>query len=202
MVNAAASDRPRIACVLLAAGGSSRLGRPKQLARRRMRPLILHAIAAARGALDGAAIVVVLGASAQRLRTLLRRHAPDVRPVLNPHWHAGLATSLHAGLRALPRDADAVLVTLVDQPDVDAAALRRLLAAWRRRPACPAATVHGERPGVPAIFPRAAWGALREIRGDAGARGVLHAAAELTLVEMPEAAFDVDTPDDLAQLQL
>src|SRR6185436_254375 len=125
MVSAAARGRPRIACVLLAAGGSSRLGTPKQLARLRTRPLILEALAAARGAVDGAAILVVLGSSSQRLRMLLRRHAPDVRCVLNPRWEAGLATSLQAGLRGLPADTDAVLVTLVDQPDVDAAALRR-----------------------------------------------------------------------------
>jgi len=200
MVSAAARGRPRIACVLLAAGGSSRLGTPKQLARLRTRPLILGALAAARGAVDGAAILVVLGSSSQRLRMLLRRHAPDVRCVLNPHWETGLATSLQAGLRALPAHTDAVLVTLVDQPDVDAAALRRVLAAWRRRSGFPAAALYSGGPGVPAVFPRRLWPALHAIRGDAGARAVLRASQALTLVEMPEASFDVDTPADLARL--
>jgi molybdenum cofactor cytidylyltransferase len=166
----------------------------------RTRPLILGALAAARGAVDGAAILVVLGSSSQRLRMLLRRHAPDVRCVLNPHWETGLATSLQAGLRALPAETDAVLVTLVDQPDVDAAALRRLLAAWRRRSGLPAAALYSGGPGVPAVFPRTLWPALHAIRGDAGARAVLRASQALTLVDMPEASFDVDTPADLARL--
>ncbi len=160
----------------------------------------MNALAAARDALDGGEIVVVLGSSAPRLRALLRRHAPDVRIALNPRWHTGLASSLQAGLRAAPRDARAVLLSLVDQPDVGAAALRRLLAAWRRRPALPAAALYAGRPGVPAVFPRAHWPALRAVRGDAGARAVLRASPALTLVAMPEASFDVDTPEDLARL--
>src|SRR5215471_9526321 len=77
VVNPGARRRARISCVLLAAGGSTRLGRPKQLVRRGNRPLLLNALAAARGALgrDGAT-VVVLGAAALRLRNLLRRAAP------------------------------------------------------------------------------------------------------------------------------
>jgi CTP:molybdopterin cytidylyltransferase MocA len=93
-----------------------------------------------------------------------------------------------------------VLVTLVDQPNVDAAALRRLIAAWRRRPSAPAAAHYAGRAGVPAILPRRSWAALYGLRGDAGARAVLRDAASLTLVAMPEAALDVDTREDLAQL--
>jgi molybdenum cofactor cytidylyltransferase len=200
MVSAAASDRPRIACILLAAGGSSRLGRPKQLVRRRMRPLILHAVAAAHGALDHAEIVAVLGSSALRLRALLRRHAPDVRPVLNAGWRTGLAGSLQTGLRAVAREADAALVILVDQPDVDAAALRRLLTAWRRRPAAIAAAHYAGRAGVPAILPRRSWTAVHALGGDAGARALLRDSSAVTLVAMPEAIFDVDTREDLARL--
>jgi len=165
-----------------------------------MRPLILNALAAAHGALDGAPIIVVLGSSALRLRALLRRHAPAVRVVLNARWETGLASSLQAGLRAAPRGVDAVIVTLVDQPNIDAAALRRLLSAWRRRPAAAAAARYAERAGVPAILPRRTWPALRALRGDAGARAVLRGSAALTLVPMPEAGFDVDTREDVARL--
>jgi molybdenum cofactor cytidylyltransferase len=200
MVKPAPRGLARVACILLAAGGSSRLGQPKQLARRRTVPLIIHALAAARGALAGGDIVVVLGASAPRLRALLRRRAPDVRVVQNSRWHTGLASSLQLGLRATPDDAAAVLVMLVDQPNVDEAALRRLLAAWRRRPSTPAAAHYGGRAGVPAIFPRRSWSALHAATGDAGARAILRSAETVTRVPLPEAAFDVDTREDLAKL--
>jgi molybdenum cofactor cytidylyltransferase len=200
MASAAARDRPRVVGILLAAGGSSRLGVPKQLARLRARPLLLHALAAARGALGDAEIVVVLGASALRLRALLRREAPDVRTVLNARWQSGLASSLQAGVRSVPRDAHAVLVMLVDQPNVDAVALRRLLAAWRRRPALPAAAFYSGSAGVPAVLPRRLWPALLALSGDAGARAVLRDAPAVTLVALPEAEFDVDTREDLARL--
>ena len=200
--------RAQIACVLLAAGGSSRLGRPKQLVRVGNRPLLLNALAAARDALgpDGAT-VVVLGAGVLRLRTLLRHSAPrasdgarPTRVAYNARWRAGLAGSLRVGLGALPGTARAALVTLVDQPNVDAAALGRLIAAWRTRPGLPAAAHYADRAGVPAILPRRLWHAARLLEGDVGARALLRSAPKVTLVEMPEAELDVDTVEDLARL--
>ncbi|HZF31095.1 MAG TPA: nucleotidyltransferase family protein [Gammaproteobacteria bacterium] len=186
--------------MVLAAGGSRRLGRPKQLVRRRGQPLLVRAVDAARGALPGAPLVVVLGAEALRLRALLRRRDPAVRAVVNSRWSSGLASSLQRGLETLSSEVDAVLVLLVDQPNVDAAALRRLVDAWRRRPAAPAAARYLGRPGVPAILPRRAWRALRNLDGDAGARALLRGAGTVTLVDMPEAELDVDTPEDAARL--
>jgi CTP:molybdopterin cytidylyltransferase MocA len=186
--------------VLLAAGGSRRLGRPKQLVRRRGQALLARAVDAARGALPGAPLVVVLGAEALRLRALLRRRDPAVRPVVNSRWSTGLASSLERGLDALSSDVDAALVLLVDQPNVDAAALRRLVAAWRRRPTAPAAAHYLGRAGVPAILPRRSWRAVRGLDGDAGARALLRGVATVTLVDMPEAEIDIDTPEDAARL--
>jgi molybdenum cofactor cytidylyltransferase len=193
---------------LLAAGGSKRLGRPKQLVRRGNRPLLLNALAAARGALGSDdATVVVLGAGALRLRNVLRRAAPrklndaaSPRVAYNALWRAGLAGSLRAGLDALPPTARAALVMVVDQPNVDAAALSRLIAAWRDRPGAPAAAHYAGRAGVPAILPRHLWHAARSLEGDVGARALLRNAPNLTLVEMPEAELDIDTAEDLARL--
>jgi molybdenum cofactor cytidylyltransferase len=196
--------RAHLSCVLLAAGGSRRLGRPKQLVRRGKRPLLLNAVAAARGALGrDDATVVVLGSGALRLRNVLRRAANGPAPsrvVYNAQWRMGLAGSLRAGLAALPPKARAALVMVVDQPDVDAAALSRLIAAWRRRPGRPAAAHYAGRPGVPAILPRRLWHAARALEGDVGARALLRSTTGLTLVEMPEAELDVDTVEDLARL--
>jgi molybdenum cofactor cytidylyltransferase len=193
---------------LLAAGGSKRLGRPKQLVRRGNRPLLLSALAAVRGALGGdGATVVVLGSGALRLRNVLRRAAPrklngsaSAYVAYNALWRAGLASSLRVGLDALPRTASAALVTVVDQPNVDSAALSRLIAAWRKRPHVAAAAHYAGHAGVPAILPRRLWHASRSLEGDSGARALLRRARELTLVEMPEAELDIDTEEDVARL--
>lgn len=202
MTRSAARNGHAIACILLAAGGSRRLGSPKQLIRYRARPLLLHAVAAARGALPRAPLIVVLGAGALRLKLVLRRAHCGARAVTNPRWQEGMATSLRAGLAAVPRTARAVLVLLVDQPRIDAAAITRLVAAWRLRPNAPAAARYDQRVGVPAVLPRALWPDVKQLRGDEGARSLLRGRAATTLVEMPEAALDVDTPDDVLELRV
>lgn len=198
---AAARHDDRLACVLLAAGGSRRLGTPKQLVRRRVKTLLQLAVERARAALPRAPIVVVVGAHALRLRLLVNRARRGAECAANPRWAQGLATSLEVGIAALPRDTEAVLVLLADQPDVDARALRRLAAAWRRRRGTAAAAEYLGRVGVPAILPRRSWRALRGIGGDSGARALLRGAARITRVAMPEAELDVDTPDDLRRLR-
>jgi CTP:molybdopterin cytidylyltransferase MocA len=189
-----------VACVLLAAGGSRRLGQPKQLLRYRTRPLLLHALEAAHRALPQSPLIVVLGAHALRLRLVLRRANCGAIAAANARWADGLASSLRAGLAAAPHGTRAILVLLSDQPQVGAAALTRLARAWGRRPGVPAAAAYLGHAGVPAILPRRSWAAVRALHGDSGARALLRNASPLTRVAMPEAALDIDTPTDLKLL--
>jgi CTP:molybdopterin cytidylyltransferase MocA len=200
MTRSAARNDSDIVCLVLAAGGSRRLGKPKQLVRYRQRPLVVHIVAAARSVLPAAPLIVVVGAEALKVRLVLRRTRCAPRIVANPSWTEGLATSQRAGLAAAPRSARAALVLLVDQPRVGAAAHGRLLYAWRRRPGVPAAARYDGRSGVPAVLPRRQWRALRSLHGDQGARTLLRGSGALTLVDIPEAALDIDTPADLAKL--
>ncbi|AHG89695.1 MobA-like NTP transferase domain protein [Gemmatirosa kalamazoonensis] len=188
----------RVAAVVLAAGASTRLGRPKQLVLHDGEPLVRRA---ARAALDAGAepAVVVLGAHADLVRRAL--DGLPVSAVMNDAWETGMASSLRVGARAaLDAGADAVLVTLVDQPLVDAAALRRLVAAFPG-PYGVVASTYGDALGVPALFAREHAEALLHLTGDAGAGGWLRArGAAVTRVAMDEAALDVDTEGDLARL--
>ncbi len=174
---------------------------PKQLVRYRGRPLLLHAVNAARVALPRAQLIVVVGAETLRLMLVLRRARCGARVVANGRWHEGMATSLRAGLAAVPRTARGAVVLLVDQPHVGAAAIERLVGAWRLRPSFPAAARYDGRVGVPAVLPRRSWRALKVLRGDQGARALLRGAEAATLVDIPEAALDIDTPADLLALR-
>lgn len=187
---------PGLAGLLLAAGGSSRFGSPKALARFRGGTLIEHAVRLLRQRC-GAGILVVSGEADQLLRNALGAEVPVVR---NPDWAAGMAASLACGIRHLP-PADAALVMPCDLPAVTPEDLRRLAAAWQAAPDQVAAAAWEGHLGPPAIFPRDRWPELLVLQGDQGARGLLTTEPRLTAVPMPSAALDVDTPEDLARLQ-
>lgn len=184
--------------IVLAAGASSRFGSAKQLVRIGDRPLLT--VAAGRAAeVVGHALIVVLGARAAQLSPLLK-HSPG-SVVVNREWREGLASSIRAGVAQLPASCAGVMLVLADQACVTAEDLGRLAGAWRREPQCIAAALYGATVGAPAIFPRHLFGELSELKGDVGARVLLRRHADrLVKVPMASAAFDLDTPDDLLEL--
>lgn len=187
----------RIACVVLAAGESRRLGQPKQLVTVKGEPLVRRA---ARLALASrcAHVGVVVGAHAEAVSRAL--DGLDVAPLANPGWATGMASSLHVAVDfAVARAADALLVCVCDQPLLVTAHLDALCAAYQDAGRAVASSYAGVR-GVPAIFPRASFDALRALRGDRGAGKLLRDDAGALDIAWPEGAVDVDTPCDLARL--
>jgi CTP:molybdopterin cytidylyltransferase MocA len=181
--------------IVLAAGGSRRFGGPKLLARVHGETLLRRAVRAALGSRP-AGCVVVLGASARRLGRELR--AWPVRAVVNRRWRSGLASSIRAGISALPPEAPAAQLLLADQTGIGPAELALLAAAWRRSPRSIIAARAGDVLGPPAIFPRTTFPQLRRLRGDAGARRLLADPRRgVVEIEMACAAADVDRPSDL-----
>ena len=185
--------------VVLAAGASTRFGSPKQLVRLHGRPL-LHLAVSRAVEVAGQAVTVVLGANAADLAPLLR-HTPAA-VIVNRDWAEGMGSSVRAGVSRVPATADAVLLMLADQPAVTAEDLRRLVGTWRRQPQCIVAAHYDGITGVPAVFPREDFQALAALRGDAGARALLKRGGErLVRVPLQAAAIDIDTPEDLLNLQ-
>jgi len=192
------SDAGDLHAIVLAAGASSRFGSAKQLVRIGDRPL-LSLIAGRAAEVVGHALIVVLGARASELTPLLK-HSPGSM-VVNRDWREGLASSIRAGVAHLPASCAGVMLVLADQACVTAEDLRRLAGAWRRQPLAVAAAQYGATLGAPAIFPRHLFGELSELKGDRGARVLLNRHADrLVKVRMPSATFDLDTPDDLLEL--
>lgn len=189
-----------VVALVLAAGAGTRMGRPKQLLPVGGRPMLQHALdAAAAGGLGE--LVLVVGHAADEVTAALAL-PPGATTVVNDRHAEGQATSLAAGLAAMPADADAALVLLGDQPEVRPDAIRALVAA--RRPGGPPMLRAGYRgrPGHPVLLERAMWPAAAALRGEGGGR-VLAARdpGALGLVEVggdpPE---DVDTPEDHRRL--
>ena len=203
MFQATTSAKPGLWCIVLAAGASRRLGQPKQLLRFRSKTLLRRALDVA-ASVSPLRTIVVIGAQAHRMRAHLQRTGTSARIVYNRHWAQGMGTSLRAGLKQLPPQARAALILLTDQPEISPRTIRKLLNAHRARPAFNIASMYENRLGVPAILPRHNWQRLRELDGDSGARDLLRdsaAAGRLISVPCPEASWDIDTPDDLAQLR-
>jgi len=187
-----------LAGILLAAGGSTRLGQPKQLYEWRSKPLVCHAVENCL-AVCGAGVIVVTGSHAQDVEAALQTYAVQI--VRNRQWATGMSGSLRAGIQQLGVGVSGILVSLCDQPLLDAGDLAGLAKLWQVKPALPAAALYNGVTGVPAIFPASLLDSLLELRGDAGARALLDACPSVSTVEMPSAAFDVDTVDDLARLR-
>ena len=166
--------------------------------RYKQRPLLANAVANAAAIAPGR-IVVVLGANAARIRLALSRCGHEAARVHNRDWTQGIASSLRAGLAALPRSARSALIVLTDQPRVDARALGRLVRASRAQPGRAIASAYAGGIGVPAILPRRLWRSAMRLTGDVGARKLL-AAEHVVRVALPEAELDVDTAEDLAKL--
>lgn len=190
-------SRETIGAVVLAAGGSSRLGRPKQLVLYRGETLVLRAARAARVA-GCTPVIVVAGDEREQLTEEL---SPlDVQLCHHATWTRGIGSSIRAGVAhalALNQSLDALVLLVCDQPFVSAEIITTLLAARARTQKRAIACAYLGTVGVPALFDRTFFPALIALRDEQGAKQLLTAhPAEIACVDFPRGAIDIDTPDD------
>jgi molybdenum cofactor cytidylyltransferase len=201
LLAAVATDEPvleswrRVSAVVLAAGASTRLGRPKQLLPVATHTMIEHVLGAVKAAsLDE--VVVVLGSSAAQIA----EHVPTgCRVVLNPNWETGVASSIRAGLAAVDPRSEAVLFVQADQPYLSCAVLERILHAYYGSTKAIVVPTYQGRSGSPVLFDRSLFSELATLHGDVGGREVIAGSANQVLqveMESGQAFLDIDTLAD------
>jgi CTP:molybdopterin cytidylyltransferase MocA len=187
----------RTAIVVLAAGGSRRLGQPKQLLSVLGEPLLRRVVRMAADA-EPDHLVVVLGSSAYECVAVIKDCDADI--VVNPFWECGLAGSVRLGVeRAEEKGADAVLLLLADQPCLDSEVIRRFLVRANGQTDLIVAAGYDGVLGAPMMFGSDWFAQLKKLEGDQGARGLVpKEAGRVEIIDWSEGAIDVDTPEDLA----
>jgi molybdenum cofactor cytidylyltransferase len=189
--NAAAGVR----LVVLSAGFSARLGSPKALSRVRGVTLLRKTVRML-APLAAARVIVVLPPRAVRARAELRGERVDI--AVSRRRAQGLSASVKSGLfRA--RYSAAILILPVDLPWLERREIARLIARWRSSRRGVVARRVGDRGGTPLLLPRRLYAKAQRIGGDLGLKNLVNGLPEdeLELVELPSAALDVDTPEDL-----
>jgi len=187
------------AVILLAAGASTRLGRPKQLVLWNGEPLLRHSAIVALSARLGP-VIVVLGAVERECRELLAGLSLEI--VVNTSWAEGMGGSIAAGMIAVQNSVSplqSAIIMLCDQPYVSSATLRSLCDEQRRTRSAVVASRYCESDdtlGVPALFTSARFAALAQLCGALGAKQLIASESSSTFIDCPEAIPDVDTSAD------
>ena len=193
----------KIGIIILAAGASSRMGTPKQLLKFEGTSFIRRA---AEHALDSLCrpVVLVLGANADLI-------APEVNDLpietaVNGEWITGISSSIRCGLKALlvlAPDTEGAILFLADQPNVTGSSLRKLTEAYTQGGSALVAASYSAQIGTPALFTRSFFDKLAANEGQGGAKSLLERYASRVLaIDFPEAAVDLDTPQDFADFAI
>jgi molybdenum cofactor cytidylyltransferase len=198
----------KIGIIILAAGDSSRLGRPKQLLTYRGKTLLTHIITEALTAgLDP--VVVVTGAFEAEVSESLRGMAVDT--VYNPRWKEGMASGIVAGLSkliALQQDADpggidpdAAIIAVCDQPYISSSLFRKLVEMYNGSAKGIVACRYSDAAGTPVLFGRDYFAGLLALSGKEGAKQLLKRYPdELATISFPRGDVDIDLEDDFARI--
>lgn len=187
---------PTVSGIVLAAGTSSRLGRPKQLLDLEGRPVLRWVLdAAAASSLDE--ILVVLGHAADEIQAVLA-FDESIRVVRNPDYLEGQSTSLKAGLGEIAPNAEAAVILLGDQPGIRSEAIDAIVAAWRGGAGAIVQASYGGRPAHPTLLAREVWVEVDALSGDEGARGLIasHRGGRALIEVGGEPPDDIDTEED------
>lgn len=192
----------KIALIILAAGNSSRLGKPKQLVQFKNETLLERIV---RESLESVCspVIVVTGQDSEVFRQYLNDF--DVQIAENKNWKQGMGSSISCGMKKLvenEKDSDGVVLCVCDQPFVTAETINNLVSIYQEKNNKIIASAYGETLGVPAFFDKSLFAELADLQGKSGAKKVIEKYPdEIFAVDFPEGEIDVDTEEDLRKLQ-
>jgi molybdenum cofactor cytidylyltransferase len=180
--------------IILAAGASTRLGKPKQLLPWQGSTLLQHAVQVAQQVTRQP--IVVLGAHLHQLEAVLDQG--NVQIVHNPSWKEGIASSIRHGLQAAMRQTpDQGIFMVCDQPFVSAALLQELVLAHEKTGKSIIASAYAGTVGIPALFDTNFFPQLLNLEGDTGAKKIIQQYSEHTYaVPFPMGHIDIDTAEE------
>jgi molybdenum cofactor cytidylyltransferase len=190
-----------IGLILLAAGASRRLGKPKQSLQFEGETLLRRAVKTALAS-DCQSVIVVLGANAEKLELEIEEF--DAHIIKNPDWERGMGTSIQIGLEELLKrqpKISGVILAVCDQPFVSVGLLKQLTENFRLTNAPIIACAYGETLGVPTLFSRNLFSELLTLKADNGAKKIIYKHREKVIkIPFEAGALDIDTEQDYLNL--
>lgn len=188
----------KIGAIVLAAGGSMRLGEPKQLLLWKGKPFVWHVVTTAiQAGLDP--IIVVTGSYDKEVQAVLC--GLPITLVHNDNWQEGQGSSIRAAVRILSDDIQASFFLLVDQPQINQGLITALLEQYCKNTPDILAPKVGDQRGNPVLFDRKTFPALKKLRGNQGGRSVFK---QFKIEYLPwtdkTILLDIDTKEDYQHL--
>lgn len=187
----------KIAVLILAAGASKRLGKPKQQLLFHHQTLLNRIITTATNLKTGPVLVVVSENNDLP-------ESADIVTVINHHWQNGMATSIHSGIERLQVEfpwVETVIITVCDQPYISVDLFKEMMDVYQKTNQPIIACTYADTIGTPVLFHRSLFPELMELRGDKGARQLLNKDQHrVGLVNFPLGDIDIDTEEDYERL--
>ncbi len=192
----------KIGVVILAAGSSSRLGYAKQLVEFKGRSLLQHAIDVSE-VMGFDTKVLVLGARKEKIEIKIDLKGFEV--LMNENWEEGMASSIREGVlrsQELENELDHIVMLLSDQPFVSKESIEALIQVQLVKNSQATFSEYAGNIGVPAIFSAEVFHDLKELKGDQGAKKLIHdQKLDFEIVKFEMGNFDVDTAEDVELLK-